>query len=281
MRLPTAKALAPTSLHIAAALLSVCTRISLKSTPKRGSMKERMSEGRGLPPVAFWMRFSSWVLTVLSSLTARCTDGVVGLGVSCWGFMAVWGIAMTLAAIASASSSYLSPGVLTVSLACIDCAVFDVSDDLAAAAASSRAHRLIMGSFFIQSDVGKRDRFGSKNRFFWIWLSGEGLLEEVESMLPVSRLGLKVRSSSETGCATSVVFDVSDDLAAAAASSRAHRLIRGSFFIQSDVGRRERSTFPSGVRGRGNGLKSFRGSGENLWFCCCKETSEFALCTFW
>jgi hypothetical protein len=53
------------------------------------------------------------------------------------------GIVMTSAAIVSASSSYLSPGVLTVSLACID----DVSDDLAAA--SSRAHRLIIGSFFI------------------------------------------------------------------------------------------------------------------------------------
>jgi hypothetical protein len=67
MRLPTANALAPTSEHIEAEALSVCTRIALKSTPKRLSMKERTSEGKGLPHVAFWMRFSSSGLTVLSS----------------------------------------------------------------------------------------------------------------------------------------------------------------------------------------------------------------------
>jgi hypothetical protein len=52
--------------------------------------------------------------------------------------MAESGIAIILAAVASASCSYLSPGVLTVSFACIDGAMDGVLDDLAAA--SSRAH---------------------------------------------------------------------------------------------------------------------------------------------
>jgi len=83
-------------------------------------MKARTESGKGLPPFALVMRFSSSGLTVRSPSKARCTPGVVGLGclgASCYGEMAGSGIAMTFAAIASASCSYLSPGLLTVSFA--------------------------------------------------------------------------------------------------------------------------------------------------------------------
>ncbi len=77
---PTANALAPISLHICTASLSVCTRIVLKSAPKRGSMNARTSEGKGLPPVKeLAIRLSRSRLTVLLSWGVRCATLVVKL----------------------------------------------------------------------------------------------------------------------------------------------------------------------------------------------------------